>query len=403
VKIQRLVFLLIPIIVLVFLIDSITASTNKPVNGLTVTKQHQTFNSETDNHYTLELTQTLYLPIILNDWCSSYIEFSNVPAYGSFDDLDGQVNCVDPDDYKIAVYIFVNGWWTKPTFANPLTDIQSDGTWSTDITTGGLDEQATKIAAFLLPNNYSPPLMSGGALLPQILFDNAIAHIIAVRDAVFRTIEFSGYTWRVKSSGAPVGPGPNYFSDREEDIWVDEDGKLHLWIVFRDGTWYSTEVLTTAPLGYGTYTFVVGSPVDTLDKNVVLGLFTWDDTAPDFNYREIDIEFSRWQEENGENSQYVVQPYYMSGNRHRFDMQLLGMYSTHSFDWREDQILFSSYQGNTPPFGPSDEIETWLYTGDDIPPEGIGNARINLWLIGGEPPSGGQEVEVIVEAFEFSE
>ena len=401
-KIQRFVFLLLPIIALVFLIASVTASTNKPVNELTVTKQRQTFNTETESQYTPALTHTLHLPIVLNDWCS-YIEFTYVPAYGSFDDIEGQVNCVDSDEYKVAVYIFVSGWWTKPTFANPLTDILTDGSWVTDITTGGIDEQATKITAFLVSNNYSPPLMSGGASLPQTLFDIAIAHITAEREAVFRTIEFSGYTWRVKSSSAPVGPGPNYFSDREEDIWVDEDGKLHLRIVFRDGNWHSTEVLTTEPLGYGTYTFVLGSPVDTLDKNVVLGLFTWDDTAPDFNYREIDIEFSRWQEDQGDNAQYVVQPYDSSGNRYRFDMQLPGLYSTHSFDWQENQILFSSYQGDTPPFEPGDEIETWLYTGDDIPPAGDGNARINLWLIGGEPPSNGEEVEVIVEAFEHSQ
>ncbi len=58
-KIQRLVFLLIPIIALMFLIASVTASTNKPVNRLTVAKQHQTFNTEADNQYALELTRTL--------------------------------------------------------------------------------------------------------------------------------------------------------------------------------------------------------------------------------------------------------------------------------------------------------------------------------------------------------
>ena len=44
------------------------------------------------------------------------IEFTNVPQYGSFDDLQGRVTNVTPADYKVAVYIYVSGWWTKPTF-----------------------------------------------------------------------------------------------------------------------------------------------------------------------------------------------------------------------------------------------------------------------------------------------
>jgi hypothetical protein len=73
------------------------------------------------------------------------IEFSFVPVYGSADDLRGQVWHITPSDYKVAVYIFVaSGWWTKPYFAQPLTNIQPEGRWIADITTGGVDHQATK-------------------------------------------------------------------------------------------------------------------------------------------------------------------------------------------------------------------------------------------------------------------
>jgi hypothetical protein len=82
-------------------------------------------------------------------------------------------------------------------------------------------------------------------------------------------------------------------------------------------------------------------------------------------------------------------------------MELREDHSTHSFDWSADNIQFSSFQGHESPLAPSDQIESWLYTGADIPPAGEGNARINLWLLGGNPPSDGQEVEVIIEAFEF--
>ena len=99
------------------------------------------------------------------------ILFTSVPPYGSFADLHGQVWHVAPADYRVAVYIKVSGgWWTKPTFTSPLTTIFTDGTWITDITTGGSDQNATEIAAFLVESTYVPPQMSGGATLPAELF-----------------------------------------------------------------------------------------------------------------------------------------------------------------------------------------------------------------------------------------
>ncbi len=87
------------------------------------------------------------------------IEFTYVPPYGSFDNIKGQVWHVTPDKYKVVVYIYVAGnWWIKPYLDKPLTNINCDGTWTTDITTGGIDERATKIIAYLIPAGYNPPL-----------------------------------------------------------------------------------------------------------------------------------------------------------------------------------------------------------------------------------------------------
>ncbi len=60
--------------------------------------------------------------------------------------------------HAVAVYIFVGGWWTKPTFAAPLSAIGPDGTWTCDITTGGADIYATQLAAYVVPVGYAPPL-----------------------------------------------------------------------------------------------------------------------------------------------------------------------------------------------------------------------------------------------------
>ena len=342
-------------------------------------------------------TYNLYLPIVFNRFeCNSpTIAFDYVPPYGSDDNLRGHVTCVTPTDYKVAVYIKVSGWWTKPYYASPLTPIESDGSWITDITTGGSDPLATEIAAFLVPNGYTPPQMSGGATLPEELYTQSVAYTSVTRRAV-RTITFSGYTWNVKYTPILAGPGPNYFSDDPADVWVDGNGYLHLNIVYRDGIWYSTEVICNEILQYGEYTITLGSRVDLLDKNAVFGFFSWDDKASQYNYREIDVEFSRWGEDTALNAQYVVQPWDVSGNRHRFAMDLSGEDSVHRFDWRPDRIQFDSWDGN------SSLLQTWTYTNTTyIPPTGAGNARINFWLFNGQAPSNSQNVEVIIKSFQF--
>src|SRR5699024_1385942 len=85
-----------------------------------------------------------------------------------------------------------------------------------------------------------------------------------------RIISFSDYDWLVKSSGDhTVGPGPNYFSDSEGNVWVDDEGKLHLKIKKESSIWYNSEVTLLQSLGYGHYVFQIDSRIDQLDKNIV--------------------------------------------------------------------------------------------------------------------------------------
>jgi hypothetical protein len=150
-------------------------------------------------------------------------------------------------------------------------------------------------------------------------------------------------------------------------------------------------------LQYGTYTISIESQVDVLDKNVVLGFFSWDSDAPQYNYREIDIEFSRWGEDNAQNAQYVIQPWTVSGNRYRFYLNQAGLNTVHQFEWQPDHVQFDSWDGN------SASLQSWTYGNmASIPPAGAGNARINLWLLNGMAPSDGQKVEVIIKSFQFT-
>ncbi len=102
--------------------------------------------------------------------------FVYVPPYGSSNHLFGQVFHVNTDDYKVAVYIRVgSGWWTKPTFDTPLTNIGLDGGWECDITTGGNDVLANQIVAYLVPKDFFPPKMQGEPTLPATLDQNSVA------------------------------------------------------------------------------------------------------------------------------------------------------------------------------------------------------------------------------------
>jgi hypothetical protein len=246
-----------------------------------------------------------------------------------------------------------------------------------------------------------------------------------------KTIEFSGYQWLLKESTRLVGPGPNHFSSDRENVWVDDEGSLHLRITHRGDQWRCPELVCQTPMGYGKYVFYVGSRVDEVDPNVVVGLFTWDDETADAQANcEIDIEFTRWTEANAPNLHYSVQPARgpddPSGRyKERYTaerMTLEGDDSTHLFEWSPKGLLFASYQGQEHPS--ARVIKSWAYSADNPPrrsgidgisqPVGVPvpgpdtRLRINLWLVDGngdgrgDVPTDGQEAEIVIDRFEYT-
>jgi exo-beta-1,3-glucanase (GH17 family) len=135
----------------------------------------------------LRLKTDMILPFrgqtVADNWSAPGVVVTHLPTYNSSTQdyyLLGAVTGVDPSLYAIAVYIYVNGgWWTKPTFVNPVTLIGSYGTWSCDIDTGrfsgGHDELATVIAAFLIPKGYTPPAANNAGALDPSLLSTAVA------------------------------------------------------------------------------------------------------------------------------------------------------------------------------------------------------------------------------------
>ena len=204
-------------------------------------------------------------------------------------------------------------------------------------------------------------------------------------------VAFAGYDWTIKTSTSRVGPGPNVFDAR--NVSVDDNGRLHLRVAKRRGTWTSAEVILDRSLGYGTYSFDVATPLGAFDPNVVLGMFTWSDD-PAENHREIDIEFGRFGDPAGPNAHYAVQPYYTPGNTSLWSIGDDAP-TRHSFRWSPGEVVFSSLSSGL-------QLNSWTYSGTGVPTPGDAAARINLWLFGGNPPTDGRPEEVVFSGFEFS-
>lgn len=110
------------------------------------------------------------------------IAFTYLPPIGSTENLTGQVLHVLPVDHAVVTYIYVGGgWWIKPYATTPLVSIAFDGTFIVDITTGGIDEEASRIHSFLVRKDYSPPILLGASTLPAELWENALADILENR------------------------------------------------------------------------------------------------------------------------------------------------------------------------------------------------------------------------------
>ena len=338
------------------------------------------------------------------DAATPVILIANLPAYGSTSPLAGVVLNANPATNAVAVFIYVPGygWVTKPTCAQPLTTIQTNGSWSANITTGGSDVDATRVAALLVSTNYNQSCVDGLANLPTNVYAQAIAKTVVTRPSPgVRFFSFSGYDWWVKNSAGPVGPGPNYFSESTNNVWTDTNGWLHLRITHRSSAWQCAEIISARTFGAGNYRFELDSSVDSLNQNVTLGLFTWSDD-PAFADREIDVECGRWNNAaDTNNAQFVVQPYDGASHLVRYRVPAGLTNSTHLFVWETNRVSFQCQTGAYAATAINLISSSVFTNATDVPQSGDECVHLNLWLFQGNPPTDSNEVEVIIKSFNF--
>lgn len=325
------------------------------------------------------------------------IEIVNVPAYNANPGVfTGRVTNANPADYKVAALVFVSGlgFFSKPYCDATTTALGPDGSFSVLLTTGGIDRLATLIGLLVVPSSASVPCYSAEPGIPLALEQQAVAEALIPRpNPAQRTIEFSGERWLVKSSPQPVGPGPNFFSESPDNVWVDNIGRLHLKITYRNGQWNCAEIYSERTVGYGKYNFQIET-LPELDRNVVFGAFTWADGER--VSREIDtLELGRFGNAgDANNAQNVVQPHTTPGNQLRFILPSIAP-TVHSMDWQANSVSFRSSDTQ------SAVLHQWNYLAQPpVPDSARLNYRLNLWLVAS--PSDGKEVEVIVSSFSYT-
>src|SRR5262249_15428652 len=150
---------------------------------------------------------------------------------------------IDPAKYGVLTFFDVFGTlWVKPTFDQPITRIQSNGTFSIPLQNIGQDPCAGRIIVLAVPLTYHVSIQTSVSVIPPEVEAVAIAKTIAER-GFSKTIKAFGYTFVVKDTASCVwGPGPNYFASN--NVRLDSDGKVHLTLSYVNGAWRAAEIIS---------------------------------------------------------------------------------------------------------------------------------------------------------------
>jgi hypothetical protein len=90
-------------------------------------------------------------------------------------------------------------------------------------------------------------------------------------------------SWVGQAVEPTCGPGPNGFDDSSETVDVDHEGGLVLRVRRTGDDWVCAEVVGEEATGYGTYEWTIRSDLCGLDRQLVLGMFTWSDEPDRFH------------------------------------------------------------------------------------------------------------------------
>ena len=323
------------------------------------------------------------------------IEFTHIPpaAQGGpvrVDTISGRVRNTRPDQ-QIVIYAHSGAWWLQRNPDHPLIPIQADSTWSTETHLG------FEYAALLVEPDYHPlaildlvPTQGGSVALVTI-----VKGVGTSQFAPTGSLKFSGYDWSVRTIPNNKGGMDNLFDP--ENAWTDTTGALHMQIKKKSDRWSCAEIYLTRSLGYGTYSITVRD-TSNIDPAAVFTIYTFEDSAGEQHYREMDIELSRWGDSaNKNNAQYVVQPFYIPGNVIAFAAPSGTL--TYVLRWESGYATFKTFRGRSAGAGAQLVSEHEFTSG--IPDPGKAKPRLIFYIVASDKNPMQKPSEVVVEKFEY--
>jgi hypothetical protein len=218
------------------------------------------------------------------------------------------------------------------------------------------------------------------------------------------TITWKGYTWDLKD-GVPDSPGFGAWSNANV---TGPDGNGYITLKITNPTAIAPigceMVNQTTGLGYGIYTIVVGTALNALDKNIVLGgLFPFYYGNP---YIEFDVnETSNW---DGEFADVKISHNVWYGTDPDNPTKLGADYTvpadavqTHRFIWAPGIAIFDSYLGTGT--GGSNYFHTTVT--NNVPVPSTEACIINLWVYSSGAP-GADDIDaaatdIVIRDFTF--
>jgi hypothetical protein len=322
------------------------------------------------------------------------IEFTHIPpaAQGGrerVDTISGRVTNARPKQ-QIVIYAHAGPWWVQPWPDHPFIPIK-DSTWSTETHLG------FEYAALLVEPDYYPqpemdvaPTQGGFVALVTI-----VKGVGAPQFAPTGSLKFSGYDWGVRMIANDKGGTNNLFD--AENAWTDASGALHMQIKKKSDRWSCAEIFLNRSLGYGTYSVTVRD-TSHLEPAAVFTMYTFEDSAGEQHYREMDVEVSRWGDAaNKNNAQYVVQPFYTPGNVFVFAAPTGTL--TYVLRWEPGYATFKTFRGRSAGARAQLVSEHEFTTGIPLPGKAI--PRLIFYVVASDKNPMQKPSEVVVEKFEY--
>jgi hypothetical protein len=214
-------------------------------------------------------------------------------------------------------------------------------------------------------------------------------------------VQWQGEVWTARESPlVRQNPNQNYWLATPRNVFTDDQDRLHL-IADRCGiNWCGAAVSTTKnDYSYGTYRFVLDTPMGDLDPNTVIGMFTFNkDVKP--SHQESDVELSPWgaTDPTARNAQWVIQPWKEPGHLVEFTVPRMQP-MTYEFNWRPKSVTFKARIGIEPD-GPV--VSKWKST--EILP-GVATpgteVHLNIWFRKGFAPLDGSAQEAVFRSFTY--